>query len=32
MECEVEDAPRAMPSAAEWMQRPKVVERERVGE
>ena len=26
VEWEVEDAPRAMPSAAEWMQRPRVVE------
>ena len=27
-----EDAPRAIPSAAAWMQRPRVVERERCGE
>ncbi len=27
-----DDAPNAMPSAAAWMQRPRVVERDREGE
>ncbi len=31
VDVEVEDAPNAMPSAAAWMQRPRVVENERCG-